>query len=425
VINDVADHDNGSDAANLQREYPFTGGSRFIQTGVLTRRQMAWLAGALFALVTAGGLWLVWQAGAGLFYTGLAGVVLGWGYSAPPLRLNSRGLGELTVALCFALLPIGLLQVLQAPAMAAWSWLAAGYGVAAALLLFANQFPDRDADALAGKRHWVVRLGHPAAVRGYLLLAVLAMVLPACCRCTCAPGVPCSNGNCAPPSFPLSWRPTFTLCCWPPACGCGQPCERHPMIGRLSGTLIEKLPPQITVDVNGVGYDVDVTMTTFYQLPALGQKTTLFTHLVVREDAHLLYGFASRDERETFRQLIKVSGIGAKIALAILSGMSTDELAVAVASEDLKRLSSVPGIGKKTAERLVLELRGKLASGSNLTVPGGLPFAATPDDKSDIVNALLALGYNDKEAAAATKGLPLDVTVSDGVRLALKNLMKG
>jgi len=198
-----------------------------------------------------------------------------------------------------------------------------------------------------------------------------------------------------------------------------------PMIGRLSGTLIEKLPPQITVDVNGVGYDVDVTMTTFYQLPALGQKTTLFTHLVVREDAHLLYGFASRDERETFRQLIKVSGIGAKIALAILSGMSTDELAVAVASEDLKRLSSVPGIGKKTAERLVLELRGKLASGSNLTVPGGLPFAATPDDKSDIVNALLALGYNDKEAAAATKGLPLDVTVSDGVRLALKNLMKG
>jgi Holliday junction DNA helicase RuvA len=197
------------------------------------------------------------------------------------------------------------------------------------------------------------------------------------------------------------------------------------MIGRLSGTLIEKLPPQITVDVNGVGYDVDVTMTTFYQLPSLGQKTTLFTHLVVREDAHLLYGFATRDERETFRQLIKVTGIGAKIALAILSGMSTDELAVAVASEDLKRLSSVPGIGKKTAERLVLELRGKLASGSNLTVPGGLPFAATPDDKSDIVNALLALGYNDKEAAAATKGLPLDVTVSDGVRLALKNLMKG
>jgi len=197
------------------------------------------------------------------------------------------------------------------------------------------------------------------------------------------------------------------------------------MIGRLTGNLIEKQPPQITVDVNGIGYDVDVTMTTFYQLPALGQKTTLFTHLVVREDAHLLYGFASRDERETFRQLIKITGIGAKIALAILSGMTADELAIAVASEDIKRLSSVPGIGKKTAERLVLELRGKLATGSNLTVPGGLPFAATPDEKSDIVNALLALGYNEKEAAAATKGLPADVTVSDGVRLALKNLMKG
>ena len=197
------------------------------------------------------------------------------------------------------------------------------------------------------------------------------------------------------------------------------------MIGRLSGQLIEKLPPQIVLDVGGVGYEVDVPMSTFYQLPALGEKTTLYTHLVVREDAHLLFGFASKGERETFRQLIKVSGIGAKIALAVLSGLSADELALAVASEDLKRLSSVPGIGKKTAERLVLELRGKLATGGAVTTPGGLAFAATPDDKSDIVNALLALGYNDKEAAAATKSLPSDVTVSDGVRLALKSLMKG
>ena len=196
------------------------------------------------------------------------------------------------------------------------------------------------------------------------------------------------------------------------------------MIGRLTGKLIEKLPPQVVVDVGGVGYEVDVPMTTFYQLPALGQNTTLFTHLVVREDAHLLFGFASKEERQTFRQLIKVTGIGAKIALAVLSGMTVDELAIAVASEDIKRLSSVPGIGKKTAERLVLELRGKLATGGNLTVPGGLPFAATPDEKSDIVNALLALGYNDKEAAAATKALPADVTVSEGVRLALKSLMK-
>ncbi|NHR05917.1 Holliday junction branch migration protein RuvA [Chromobacterium haemolyticum] len=196
------------------------------------------------------------------------------------------------------------------------------------------------------------------------------------------------------------------------------------MIGRLSGNLIEKLPPQVVLDVNGVGYEVDVPMTTFYQLPALGQKTTLFTHLVVREDAHLLFGFASKEDRQTFRQLVKVTGIGAKIALAILSGMTTDDLAVAVASEDIKRLSSVPGIGKKTAERLVLELRGKLATGSNLTAPGGLAFAVTPDEKGDIVNALLALGYNEKEAAAATKGLPADVTVSEGVRLALKSLMK-
>ncbi|WP_249605090.1 Holliday junction branch migration protein RuvA [Chromobacterium sp. IRSSSOUMB001] len=196
------------------------------------------------------------------------------------------------------------------------------------------------------------------------------------------------------------------------------------MIGRLSGNLIEKLPPQVVLDVNGVGYEIDVPMTTFYQLPALGQKTTLFTHLVVREDAHLLFGFASKEDRQTFRQLVKVTGIGAKIALAILSGMTTDDLAVAVASEDIKRLSAVPGIGKKTAERLVLELRGKLATGSNLTAPGGLAFVATPDEKGDIVNALLALGYNEKEAAAATKGLPADVTVSEGVRLALKSLMK-
>lgn len=198
VINDVADHDNGSDAANLQREYPFTGGSRFIQAGVLSRRQMAWLAAGLFAAVTVGGVWLLWQADGSLLYTGLAGVVLGWGYSAPPLRLNSRGLGELTVALCFALLPLGMLQVLQAAVPAGLPWLAAGYGVAAALLLFANQFPDRDADALAGKRHWVVRLGHSAAVRGYLLLALLALALPL------AAGLPWQL--CLLPLYLRAWR---------------------------------------------------------------------------------------------------------------------------------------------------------------------------------------------------------------------------
>jgi Holliday junction DNA helicase RuvA len=196
------------------------------------------------------------------------------------------------------------------------------------------------------------------------------------------------------------------------------------MIGRLSGTLIEKLPPQVVLDVNGVGYEVDVPMSTFYQLPHLNEKATLYTHLAVREDAHLLYGFASKAERETFRSLIKVSGIGAKIALAILSGMTADELAIAIASEDIKRLSAVPGIGKKTAERLVLELRGKLSTGGAVATPGGLALATTPDEKSDILNALLALGYNDKEAGAALKTLPADVSVNDGIRLALKSLAK-
>lgn len=198
------------------------------------------------------------------------------------------------------------------------------------------------------------------------------------------------------------------------------------MIGRLNGTLLEKNPPQVLLDVNGVGYEVDVPMNTYYQLPALNAPVQLFIHQVVREDAHLLFGFATREERETFRQLIKVTGIGARIALAILSGMSADELAVAVASEDIKRLSSVPGIGKKTAERLVLELRGKLVTGAALSVPGGLPFAGgVSDGRADILNALMALGYSEKEATAAMKPLPPAVEVSEGIRLALKGLVKG
>ncbi|MBV8049090.1 MAG: Holliday junction branch migration protein RuvA [Paludibacterium sp.] len=197
------------------------------------------------------------------------------------------------------------------------------------------------------------------------------------------------------------------------------------MIGRLNGVLLEKLPPQVVIDVQGVGYEVDVPMTTYYQLPSLGEKVVLFIHQVVREDAHLLFGFLSRAERETFRQLIKVTGIGARIALAILSGMSADELAQAIASEDLKRLSAVPGIGKKTAERLVLELRGKLVTGAALATPGGLPFAAANDGRGDILNALIALGYSEKEAQAAMKVLPADVDVSEGIRLALKGLAKG
>ena len=194
------------------------------------------------------------------------------------------------------------------------------------------------------------------------------------------------------------------------------------MISRLTGKLVEKTPPQIVIDVNGVGYEADVSMQTFYNLPPLGETVQVFTQLVVREDAHLLFGFATAEERKTFRQLIKVSGIGAKTALGILSAMTADELAQAVAEEDVKRLSSAPGIGKKTAERMVLELRGKLITH---TVTDGL-FAAPSenDETNDIVSTLLALGDSEREAKAAVKGIPKGTDVGQGVRLALKNLLK-
>lgn len=193
------------------------------------------------------------------------------------------------------------------------------------------------------------------------------------------------------------------------------------MIGRLKGILVEKNPPQAVIDVNGVGYEVDVSMQTFYRLPATGEAVQLYTQLVVREDAHLLFGFATADERATFRQLVKVSGIGAKTALGILSAMSADELAQAVAEEDVKRLSYAPGIGKKTAERMVLELRGKLVSAVS---DGPAAQSATADGTDDIVSTLLALGYSEREAKAAVKGLPKGTDVGEGVRLALKNLLK-
>ncbi|HFC6242710.1 TPA: Holliday junction branch migration protein RuvA [Neisseria meningitidis] len=194
------------------------------------------------------------------------------------------------------------------------------------------------------------------------------------------------------------------------------------MISRLTGKLVEKNPPQIVIDVNGVGYEADVSMQTFYNLPPVGESVQLFTQLIIREDAHLLFGFATAEERKTFRQLIKVGGIGAKTALGILSAMTADELARAVAEEDVKRLSSAPGIGKKTAERMVLELRGKLVAH---TVTDGL-FAAAPAaaETEDIVSTLLALGYSEREAKAAVKGVPKGTDVGEGVRLALKNLLK-
>jgi holliday junction DNA helicase RuvA len=191
-----------------------------------------------------------------------------------------------------------------------------------------------------------------------------------------------------------------------------------PMIGKLTGILSEKNPPQVLVDCNGVGYEVDVPMSTFYNLPATGEKVSLLTHFVVREDAQILFGFGTASERATFRLLIKISGVGPRMALGILSGLSADELARAVSDQDAGRLTKVPGIGKKTAERLLLELKGKL--GADL----GPHLFSTPDHQSDILQALLALGYNDKEAAAALKALPADVGVSDGIKLALKSLAK-
>jgi len=192
------------------------------------------------------------------------------------------------------------------------------------------------------------------------------------------------------------------------------------MIGRLTGLLLEKLPPLVLVDVQGVGYEINVPMSTFYNLPAIGVKITLHTYLVVREDAHLLFGFATEAERQAFRQLVKISGVGARTALAVLSGLSVTDLYQAVAAQDSRRIIKIPGIGRKTAERLLLELRDKLDSGMV-----GID-SSTPSSKvgSDVLNALLSLGYNDREANWAIKQLPSDVTVSEGIRQALKLLSK-
>jgi Holliday junction DNA helicase RuvA len=192
------------------------------------------------------------------------------------------------------------------------------------------------------------------------------------------------------------------------------------MIGRLNGTLLEKSPPQIVLDVQGVGYEVDVPMSTFYNLPALNEQVVLHTQLIVREDAHLLFGFLTLEERSTFRQLLKISGVGPKMALSVLSGMSIADLAAAVAGKDAGRLTKIPGVGKKTAERLLLELQGKFSVTGVATPAGG----AAPSAGSDIVNALLALGYNEKEASWAAQQLPKEIDVSGGIRQALKLLSK-
>lgn len=192
------------------------------------------------------------------------------------------------------------------------------------------------------------------------------------------------------------------------------------MIGRLSGILLEKTPPQVLIDINGVGYECEVPMSTFYNLPAIGEKVVLLTQFIVREDAQLLYGFGSDAERMTFRQLLKVNGIGAKSALSILSGLSVDDLMQAVALQEPALLTRVPGIGKKTAERLLLELKDKFTIDGSVTGVAGHGKSAS----GDVLNALIALGYNEREALAAVKQLPAEATVADGIKHALKTLSK-
>ncbi len=192
------------------------------------------------------------------------------------------------------------------------------------------------------------------------------------------------------------------------------------MIGRIQGILVSVHPPRLLVDCQGVGYEIDVPMSTLYQLPEANQKITLLTHFQVREDAQQLFGFATETEREAFRQLIKISGVGSRTALAVLSGMSVNELAQAIAMQEAGRLTQVPGIGKKTAERLCLELKGKLAP--DLGIVGGKPQAI--EASSEVLQALLALGYSEKEALLALKQIPPDTSVSDGIRMGLKYLSK-
>ena len=189
------------------------------------------------------------------------------------------------------------------------------------------------------------------------------------------------------------------------------------MIGRIQGKILEKIPPHILIDCNGVGYEIEVPMTTFYDLPEVGNEVVLLTHFLVREDAQLLFGFATDQERIIFRKLLKVNGIGAKASLSILGGMTTNELTHSIQTQDVNSLIKIPGVGKKTAERLILELKDKFSD---------TEFASSKyqgsSELSDIQNALLALGYNQKDILTVTKNLEEDVSVNDGIKIALKLL---
>lgn len=200
------------------------------------------------------------------------------------------------------------------------------------------------------------------------------------------------------------------------------------MIGRLTGILLEKQPPQILLDVGGVGYEVEAPMSTFYRLPALGEKATLHTHLVVREDAQLLYAFADKRDRQLFRELIRLNGVGPKLALALMSGLEVDELIGAVQAQDVSALTRVPGVGKKTAERLLVELKGKFTAWESL--PGGVaplatnPAQSAPSQTSDAVSALIALGYKPQEASRAVSAIKEQGLSSEElIRRALKGMV--
>ncbi|HZV61042.1 MAG TPA: Holliday junction branch migration protein RuvA [Methylophilaceae bacterium] len=192
------------------------------------------------------------------------------------------------------------------------------------------------------------------------------------------------------------------------------------MIGRLKGVLLEKTPPFVLVDVNGVGYEIEVPMSTFYNLPAVGETVTLLTQFIVREDAQLLFGFGTDRERSIFRQLLKVNGVGAKSALSILSGLSVEDLIRAITLQEAGMLTRIPGVGKKTAERLLLELKDKFSMMDGVS----LGTAKAQSSNADVLTALLALGYNEREALAAVKHVPADAAIEEGIRLALKSLSK-
>jgi Holliday junction DNA helicase RuvA len=197
------------------------------------------------------------------------------------------------------------------------------------------------------------------------------------------------------------------------------------VIGRLQGILLHKEPPALLVDVGGVAYELEAPMTTFYELPAVGEKVTLYTHLVVREDAHLLYGFVREAQRRLFRALLKVNGVGPRVALAVLSGLSDEEFSRCVTEEDIARLTKVPGIGRKTAERLVIELRDKLPAGAAIATPA-VPAAATApatDPVSEAVSALVALGYKPNEASRAVRSVSAKgLSAEEIIRQALKGM---